>query len=129
MIVRSLSSTAFRVNVPTPETKVNLDHSKTKIYFKIAENGRRRAQVFCPECAAQLFITSDAVIGSGRILNLRAGCILEREQLVPQRQIWCRSAHGKTGSNREKREGVINGLISVAICWVDKRRNDDKKAI
>lgn len=92
MIVRSLSSTAFRVDIPPPETKVNLDHSKTKVYFKITDNCRRRAQVFCPECATQLFATSDAAIGSGRILNLRVGCIFEREQLVPQRQIWCRSA-------------------------------------
>jgi hypothetical protein len=62
----------------------------TKTYVKIAESGRRRAQVFCPECGTPLY-AADADTPSG-VASLRTGCLAERAALTPTMQIWCGSA-------------------------------------
>ena len=59
------------------------------IYVKTADSGARRAQAFCGRCGSPLY-TYDADRPDD--YGLRVGCIDQRAQLAPQRQIWCRSA-------------------------------------
>ena len=64
-----LSGTAFRVVVRTPEDRFTLLCGAPRLYVKTTESGARRAQVFCPECGAQIYATST---GDGpKTLSLR----------------------------------------------------------
>ena len=43
----------------------------------------------CPECGTQLYATS---ADDQKVFGIRVGTCNQRAQLVPQRQVWCRSA-------------------------------------
>lgn len=87
---QSSSGSAFRVLVSVPPEHFDLLSGHTKRYFKMADSGLRRAQMFCPECGTQLYGTSDDE--SPVMLSLRVGTIHQREQLLPRLQTWRRSA-------------------------------------
>jgi len=57
---------------------------------KVAESGNRRVQAFCGECGSHLWATEGD--GEPRTMNLRLGCIEERDQLTPTVQVWGHSA-------------------------------------
>ena len=61
-----------------------------KHYVKVAESGNKRVQAFCPECGTQLYATEGE--GPPKVLNLRLGCVGQRDQLAPAAQIWGESA-------------------------------------
>jgi hypothetical protein len=61
----------------------------TKSYIKVAQSGNRRAQVFCPECATPLWATAPE---NPTAVVVRLGCVKQRAQLVPSKQIWHGSA-------------------------------------
>jgi hypothetical protein len=67
---QTLSGTAFRTVVPTPESKFNLLTGIPKTYIKTGESGAKRPREF----------------------NLRVGTIRQREELRPTAQYWFRSA-------------------------------------
>lgn len=85
---QQFSGAPFRAVLPAPIEQVRI-HGQAKVYVKVAESGNRRAQAFCPDCGTQLY-ASEAE--SPKVLNLRLGCVNERAQLVPQRQLWGSSA-------------------------------------
>jgi hypothetical protein len=60
-----------------------------KIYIKTAESGNRRAQAFCGECGTPLYATAP---DNPTVYNVRLGCVDERAQLAPSRQLWTRSS-------------------------------------
>ena len=85
-----LSGTAVRTSLGTPEEDFKLLSGTPKTYVKTGHSGAKRAQVFCPDCGAQLYATS---VGDGpKVFNLRTGTINQRDQLSPKRQIWHRSS-------------------------------------
>jgi len=84
-----LTGSAYRVSVPAEDGSFRLLAGEPATYIKIADNGARRAQVFCPQCGSPLF-TYDA--DHPAAIGLRVGCIDERQALVPRTQNWCRSA-------------------------------------
>ena len=47
------------------------------------------AQAFCADCGTQLYATE---ADAPKVLNLRLGCVNERAELVPQKQMWGVSA-------------------------------------
>lgn len=83
-----LSGSPYRASVPAPVGQVSLA-GETRTYVKVAQNGSRRAQVFCPECGTPLYATA---ADKPEILMLRLGCIAQRRELAPGRQIWRQSA-------------------------------------
>jgi hypothetical protein len=85
-----LSGSAFRSVVEASEEKFRLLSGHPRIYLKTAQSGNLRQQVFCADCGTQIYATAEG--GSGRIFNLRVGTILQRNELSPRYQIWCRSA-------------------------------------
>lgn len=86
---QKLTGTAFRVTVPVPEDQFEMQGSP-KVFIKTAESGAKRAQAFCPECGSHLYATS---VGDGpKVYGIRVGTARQREQLVPRKQIWHRSA-------------------------------------
>ena len=87
---QTLSGSAYRTALPTPEENFQLLSGQPKTYVKMAESGRQRAQVFCPECGAHIYATS---VGAGpKTLNLRTGLTKQRAALTPKLQVWYRSA-------------------------------------
>jgi len=90
------SGSAFRFNVPVPGDKFKMT-GEPAIYIKTtAESGRPRAQAFCPTCGSPIYTTT---VGEGpqESYMIRAGILKERDQLMPKRQIWFRSAHRWVG--------------------------------
>ena len=85
-----LSGSAFRVVAPTEPDTFVLRSGEPKIYVKIAESGAKRVQAFCPRCGSPIYATS--ADDPAAPYNLRVGTIRQRDQLVPRRQIWLRSA-------------------------------------
>ena len=87
---QALSSTAFRVNVPSKAEDFHLLRGQAKEYVKVGESGARRAQGFCADCGSQLYATGAEEPRA--VYMLRAGAIRERHELTPRSQTWRRSA-------------------------------------
>ena len=87
---QALSGSAYRFVAFTREDALEILTGELKIYIKVADSRRARAQAFCPECGSAIYATST---GEGsKVYGLRAGTIVQRAELVPRRQIWHRSA-------------------------------------
>ncbi|MEA2984496.1 MAG: hypothetical protein QOD94_750 [Alphaproteobacteria bacterium] len=88
---QSGTGSAFRVSVPVPGESFKMT-GKPAIYVRTtAESGNPRAQAFCPTCGSPLYATSPGE-GPQAIYMLRVGILRQRDQFVPKRQIWFRSA-------------------------------------
>jgi len=85
---QQISGAPFRAVLPTPVEDVTISGT-AKHYVKVADSGNRRAQAFCAECGTQLYATEAE---TPKMLNLRLGCVNERAELVPQKQMWGESA-------------------------------------
>ena len=83
-----LSGAPLRAVVRTPFDQFHLQGAP-KAYIKTAQSGQRRAQVFCPECGTALY-GSEAE--NPQFVVIRLGCVAERAQLTPSKQIWGQSA-------------------------------------
>ena len=87
---QQLSGTAFRTVVAVPEDKFKILSGEPTIYIKTAESGAKRQQAFCPKCGSSVYAT--AVGDEPKAYGLRVGTLRQREQFIPKRQIWARSA-------------------------------------
>jgi hypothetical protein len=83
------TGSAYRVSVPAPRESFALLSGQPKAYVKTAESGAKRVHAFCPDCGTPVY--SSAVVDTPTY-SLRVGCLEQRAELPPRRQIWCRSA-------------------------------------
>ena len=83
-----LTGSAFRVSVPAPAESFALTGTP-KTYIKVADSGNRRVHAFCPECGAPVY---SSAISDPPTYSLRVGCLDERANLPPRKQIWCESS-------------------------------------
>jgi hypothetical protein len=83
-----LSGSPFRAVVTAPIESFAL-RGQPKSYVKVAQSGRRRAQVFYPECGTPLFATAPENPAS---VVIRLGCVEQRAELKPTVQVWQHSA-------------------------------------
>ena len=87
---KALTGTVFRVSAPAAANNFRITAGEPRIYVKTAESGAARAQAFCADCGSPLYATS---VGEGpKTYSIRAGTARQRDELVPRRQIWHRSA-------------------------------------
>ena len=87
---QSLSGSAFRVAVPAEGGSFKLRSGKPKVYVKTtAESGTHRDQAFCPDCGSPIYASA---AGGKPPLFIRVGTIRQRDQLIPRKQVWFRSA-------------------------------------
>ena len=84
-----LTGSPYRVSVPSPSSAFELTAGEPKIYVKTAEDGTKRAQAFCPDCGTPIYA---AAVQNTPAYNIRIGCVEQRADLPPRKQIWCRSA-------------------------------------
>ena len=88
---QTASGSAFRVAVPVKGDVFRVS-GQPAIYIKTtAESGNPRAQAFCPTCGASLYSTTPGE-GQQAMYIVRVGMLKQRDQLMPKRQIWWRSA-------------------------------------
>ena len=87
-----LTGSAFRTTAPAKAGTFKLRSGELKTYVKIAESGRGRVQAFCPRCGTPIYAT--AVGDEPKSYGVRVGTIRQRDQFVPRKQIWARSALG-----------------------------------
>ena len=86
----SLSGSAFRVAVPAEGDSFKLRSGQPKVYVKTtAESGTHRDQAFCPDCGSPIYASA---AGGKPPLSIRVGTIRQRDQLIPRKQVWFRSA-------------------------------------
>jgi len=85
-----LSGTAYRVSVQAPAASFRLLSGQPKVYVKTAESGNRRRHAFCPNCGTPVSATADT--DTPPTYSLRVGCLAQKAQLPPRKQIWCQSA-------------------------------------
>jgi hypothetical protein len=87
---QALTGSAYRVTVRVAAEDFVLRTGEPSVYVKVADSGARRAQAFCSHCGSPLYTC--AADGEPQTYGLRVGCIEQRRELVPRKQIWCRSA-------------------------------------
>lgn len=86
---QSLSGSAFRVSVPADGDSFRLKSGKLKVYVKTADSGTHREQAFCPDCGSPIYASA---VGGKPPLSIRVGSIRQRDELIPRKQVWFRSA-------------------------------------
>jgi len=85
---QTMSGAPVRAVVPAPAEGFAIQGTP-KHYVKTAQSGNRRAQGFCPDCGTALYATSP---DNPSVYGIRLGCVAERSELAPQKQIWTSSA-------------------------------------
>lgn len=87
---QTLSGSAYRTVAPAGANSFELLRGDPKLYAKTAEDGSQRLQAFCGECGSALY--SAPPEGERGYFGIRVGAISQRDQLVPKKQYWARSA-------------------------------------
>jgi hypothetical protein len=100
---QKITGSSFRVNVPAKKENFKMLAGVPKTYVKTAESGAKRLQAFCEHCGTSIYATTEV---DQKVFGLRVGALDQRQQLVPQKQIWCDSAMPWLGN--------ISNLPSVA---------------
>lgn len=90
---QALSGSAYRVTVQVPRSTFSLRSGAPRIYVKTAESGAKRNQAFCADCGSPVYACA---VDDPQTYSLRVGCLKQRAELPPQRQIWSTSALGWT---------------------------------
>jgi hypothetical protein len=85
------TGSAFRVSIPVPGAAFKMTGQPTLYVKTTADSGRPRVQAFCPKCGSPIYSTTP---GEGVQLSytVRVGILRQRDQLMPRRQNWFRSA-------------------------------------
>ena len=86
------TGSVFRTNVPIPGKSFTMKSGTPTLYIKTtAESGNPRAQAFCPKCGTPIYSTTPGD-GPKESYMVRIGTLSQREQFVPKKQNWARSA-------------------------------------
>jgi hypothetical protein len=84
-----LSGSAFRTSVPAAAEAFSLRTGSVKTFVKAADSGTGRTHAFCPDCGTPVY---SCAIEKPSTYTLRIGCLQQRADLAPRRQIWRGSA-------------------------------------
>ena len=85
------TGTAFRVSIPVPGTAFKMTGQPNYYLKTTADSGKPRLQAFCGSCASPIYSTTPGE-GVQPSYMVRVGILRQRDQLVPGRQNWFRSA-------------------------------------
>lgn len=86
---QTFSGSAFRVTVRAPRESFKLLSGEPKGYVKTADSGAKRLHTFCGNCGAPVYACA---VTDPTFYSLRVGCLRQRADLPPRKQIWYRSA-------------------------------------
>ena len=85
------TATAFRVSIPVPGATFKMTGQPATYLKTTADSGRPRLQAFCGKCGSPIYSTTPGE-GQQASYTVRVGILRQRDQLVPRRQNWFRSA-------------------------------------
>jgi|SRR5580700_5340937 hypothetical protein len=85
------TGSAFRVSVPVDGASFRMSGQPTSYLKTTAESGSPRLHAFCPRCGSPIYSTTPGD-GPRPSYIVRVGILRQRDQFVPRRQIWFRSA-------------------------------------
>jgi hypothetical protein len=85
------TGTAFRVSIPVPGATFKMTGQPNYFLKTTADSGKPRLQAFCGRCASPIYSTTPGE-GVQPSYMVRVGILRQRDQLVPRRQNWFRSA-------------------------------------
>jgi hypothetical protein len=85
------TGSAFRISVPVPGATLKLTGQPATYLKTTADSGIPRVQAFCGKCGAPIYSTTPGE-GVQPSYMLRVGILRQRDQFVPRKQIWWRSA-------------------------------------
>jgi hypothetical protein len=85
------TGTAFRVSIPVPGATFKMTGKPTLYLKTTADSGRPRMQAFCGQCGSPIYSTTPGD-GVQPFYTVRVGILRQRDQLIPRRQNWFRSA-------------------------------------
>jgi len=85
------TGSAFRVSIPVAGTAFKMTGQPTLYVKTTADSGKPRVQAFCPKCGSPIYSTT-AGEGVQPSYTVRVGILRQRDQLMPRRQNWFRSA-------------------------------------
>jgi hypothetical protein len=85
------TGSAFRVSIPVAGTAFKMTGQPSLYTKSTADSGRLRVQAFCPKCGSPIYSTTPGE-GVQPSYTVRVGILRQRDQLIPQRQNWFRSA-------------------------------------
>jgi hypothetical protein len=85
------TGSAFRVSIPVPGATFRMTGQPTLFLKTTADSGRPRLQAFCPKCGSPIYSTSPGE-GVQASYMVRVGILRQRDQFMPRRQNWFRSA-------------------------------------
>jgi hypothetical protein len=85
------TGSAFRISIPVPGASFKMTGQPTLYVKTTAESGRPRVQAFCGKCGSPIYSTT-AGEGVQPSYTVRVGILRQRDQLMPRRQQWFRSA-------------------------------------
>ena len=94
---QTLSGAPFRASVPVAVDQFKVS-GEPATYVKVAESGNKRVQAFCAHCGTPIFATA---LENPTLFMLRLGAVRQRDQLVPERQIWTDSQQAWASSSLE----------------------------
>ena len=85
------TGSAFRVSIPVAGAAFKMTGQPTLYVKTTADSGKPRVQAFCGTCGSPIYSTT---VGDGvqPSYTVRVGILRQRDQLVPGRQNWFRSA-------------------------------------
>lgn len=86
---QQLTGSPFRVTARASRSDLTIS-GEPVVYEKIAESGAKRFMHFCGQCGSPMFSTGEGAAAD--VWGIRWGGINQRDQLVPTKQIWRRSA-------------------------------------
>jgi hypothetical protein len=85
------TGSAFRVSVPVSGASFKMSGQPASYRKTTAESGHLRLQTFCPRCGSPIYSTTPGE-GQQASYMVRVGILRQRDQFVPRRQNWFRSA-------------------------------------
>ena len=85
------TGTAFRVSIPVPGATFKMTGQPNHYLKTTADSGKPRLQAFCGSCASPIYSTTPGE-GVQPSYMVRVGILRQRDQLLPRRQNWFRSA-------------------------------------
>jgi hypothetical protein len=85
------TGSAFRVSVPIDGGVFKMKGKPTNYIKTTADSGRPRVQAFCGSCGSPIYSTTPGH-GQQASYMVRVGILAQRDQLMPKKQNWFRSA-------------------------------------
>jgi hypothetical protein len=86
---QTATGSAFRTVLIVPGESFKLLAGEPTLFIKTADSGNKREQGFCPKCGTPIYSRMPNNAPGPYVLRL--GSVRQRNQFVPQSQIWSRS--------------------------------------